>query len=206
MSENLNAYDATGNIIKLEERKKLLAEIQAYSRETGDVNYAVATIYVILATTNGDLFVVKRGDKPENPNMYDKTAGGHVVAGDSYIETLHKECQEEIGTSIVLAESHEDYHEKLNTTDLTKQAVVRQIDFQPWMKSVRAIKDGTPWIKRHRVMIFAGVYDGPVEFVDGEAIGLQLLSKEKLLKEMDENPENFTYDLGVLLQGYSAMF
>lgn len=205
MEEILNAYDQKENIVKKQERKSLLKEIEKYSRENGDANYSVDCIYLLLQNPNKDFYVVKRGDKPENPNRYDKTVGGHVQFNETHLETLYRETKEEIGVDVIFTKEG-DFEKLLNTTDLTKYAVIKQIDFQPYMKSIRAVRDGEPWFKRHRVAIYSGVYDGKVEFLDGEATGLQLLSKNKILDEIKKNPENFTYDLGLLLTEYSKYF
>lgn len=205
LSELLHAYDQKGTVVKTQERKSLLKEIEDYSRQHGDANVAVPAIYVILTNSEGKLYIVKRGDKPENPNRYCKSVGGHVTAGESHISSLYRETKEEIGADVVLTDIV-GFHNAVREIDTTRYAVVRPIDFNPWMKSVRAVRAGEPWVKRYRVMIFAGVFDGPVEFDDGEATGLQLFSKEKLLQEMKATPNKFTYDLEVLLQNYSSFF
>jgi isopentenyldiphosphate isomerase len=45
----------------------------------------------------GRIYLQKRSKhKAENAGMYDKTVGGHVVAGDSFNMTMVKECAEEL--------------------------------------------------------------------------------------------------------------
>ncbi len=90
--ELLNAFDAKGNIIKVEERKCLLDEIQENSYRTGDAHLAVEAIYLILFNSAGELLIVQRGDKPENPWLWDKTVGGHVKAGETFDATLYREA------------------------------------------------------------------------------------------------------------------
>lgn len=205
MTEMIEVYDKEGNLVKAGEREDILNEIEKGSKEKQDVSLAVPIIYVILRNSEGKLYIVKRGSKPENPFMYDKSVEGHVKSGEDYDSAMQREVKEEIGAEVIIADM-KDFHSKLRETDTKEYAVVRAVDFNPWMKSMRAVKDGEPWEKRHRVMIYAGVYDGPVEFVDGEAEGLQLLEKGKLLEEMNSSPEKFTYDLAILMRDYSVFF
>ena len=205
MIELLHAYDQWGQLVKTQERDSLLEEIRGYSYKHGDAHLAVETIYVVLSNSNGELYVVKRGDKPENPNRYDKTSGGHVIAGETPFSTLHREAREEIGTQVILTDLF-GYPQALQTTNTTQLAVVRPIDHVLWMKSIRYVKDGAPWVKRHKVTIFAGRYDGPVQFVDGEATDIQLMPKDGLLNRIKQSPDQFTYDLEVLLKNYLVFF
>ncbi|MBS3073237.1 NUDIX domain-containing protein [Candidatus Pacearchaeota archaeon] len=205
MSELLQAYDRDGKLVKVQERKSLLKEIEDYSRIHGDANLAVPAIYLILTNSQGKLYVVQRGDKPENPNRYDKTVGGHVTKGETHVSTLYRETKEEIGSEVILTDLI-NFHDAIKQNDTKKYAIIRTIDFNPWMKSIRAVKNDTPWVKRHRVMIFAGIYDGDLNFVDGEATGFQLLPKHKLIQKMREDPSKFTDDLDSLLRNYSIFF
>ena len=74
------------------------------------------------------------------------------------------------------------------------------------MKSIRYVKDGVPWVKRHKVTIFAGRFDGPVQFADAEATDMQLIPKNEVLDRIKQSPDQFTYDLEVLIKNYSIFF
>ena len=102
--ELLNAYNQSGTLIKTQERESLLEEVREHSYKHRDANLAVETFYLILANSNGDLYIVKRGDKSENPNKYDKTAGGHVISGETPITALQREAYEEIGVGVALTD------------------------------------------------------------------------------------------------------
>lgn len=205
MMELLHAYDQWGQLIKTQDRETLLKEIRDFSYKHGDAHLAVETIYLVLSNLKGELYIVKRGDKPENPNRYDKTVGGHVYVGETAFSTLYRESREEIGVQVMLTDLL-GYAQVVQAIDTSQFAVVRPIDYHPWMKSIRYIKDGEPWVKRHRVTIFAGIYNGLVKFVDGEAIGMQLIPKGELRERMKQSPDQFTYDLEVLLKNYSIFF
>ena len=98
------------------------------------------------------------------------------------------------------------YPQAVHTIDTTQVAVVRPIDYHTWMKSIRYVKEGKPWVKRHKVTIFSGLYNGRVKFVDGEATGLQLIPKGELLDRIKQSPDQFTYDLEILIKNYSVFF
>jgi len=205
MIELLHAYNQWGQLVKTQDRETLLKEIRDYSYKHGDANLAVETIYLVLSNSNGELYVVRRGVKPENPNRFDKTVGGHVHVGETAFSTLYREAREEIGVEVILTDLL-GYPQATQTINTTQFAVVRPIDYILWMKSIRHVKDGAPWVKRHKVTIFAGRYDGPVRFIDGEVIGMQLIPKNELLDRIKQSPDQFTYDLEVLLKNYSVFF
>jgi 8-oxo-dGTP pyrophosphatase MutT (NUDIX family) len=203
--ELLTAYTASGAPVKTAPRDALLREIQQHSLREGDAPWSVRVVQLILFNSAGEIYVVRRGDKPENPNRLDKTVGGHVTAGETFSSALCREVQEEIGVDVVLCD-HIGFRTALREVDTTRLAVVRPVDYHPWMRSVRATNSGPSWIKRHNVVFYAGRYDGPVEFVDGEAIGMQLVSPAKLLSNIDANSSLYTDDLRVLLERYLTFY
>lgn len=201
MAESLNAYGPDGKIVKTQERKPLLAEIRKSSEETGDAPLSVDCIHVMLSDARGKLYIVQRADKPENPFLFDKTAGGHVSVGESHDETVLRELKEELDIDAVLVSSEAEYAELLKTIDLTRQAVIKKIDAKFWHKSVRKVKDGA-WVKRDNPHVYLGVYEGEVRYADGEAQDLIKQNRDELKTALAANPEGFTYDLGEIIDMY----
>jgi isopentenyldiphosphate isomerase len=201
--ELLNAFNAVGEFVKVDERKRLLQEIREYSNRTGDAPLAVESVYLMLCNSAGSLYVVRRGNKPENPWLWDKTVGGHVSAGESHATTVCREALEEIGTEVILTDIV-NYPRDAERLDTEKFAVVRPIDFAPWLRSVRVVQNGEPWVKRHRSVIYAGRFDGIPQFKDGEAVEYKLWPKDDLLEVIQQHPTEYTYDLGVLLKSYAV--
>ncbi|MDR2540853.1 MAG: NUDIX domain-containing protein [Candidatus Peribacteria bacterium] len=81
----------------MQERKEFYKEIRKEYDEKGEITRKVKTIRLFLMTSAGRLYVQKRSKyKDGNAGMYDKTVGGHVVAGDSFNMTVVKECAEEL--------------------------------------------------------------------------------------------------------------
>jgi ADP-ribose pyrophosphatase YjhB (NUDIX family) len=202
--ELLTAYQEDGTVVKTAERKRLLAEIRAHSLEHGDAPWAVRAIMVLLVNRKGELYVVKRGDKPENPHRYDKTVGGHVVAGETFTSALLRETHEEIGVDLLEA-NQVTLPEIVERTDTMRTAVVRPIDYLSWMRSERATAEGRTWIKRYQAMIYAGRFDGELQFVDGEATARQLMSLPALAEAIAANPHAYTSDLPWLLDRYGVL-
>jgi isopentenyldiphosphate isomerase len=203
MAELLNAFDREGKVLKVEERSRLSLEIRAHSELHGDAHVAVECIYLMLANSAGQLYIVQRADKPENPWLWDKTVGGAVKAGESANQTVLREASEELGITALLIEPIE-YGRAITKTDLHAQAVIRQIAFDPWLRSERVAANGERWFKRHRTTVYAGRYDGAVRFADGEANDLKLLTVDDLCTAMAKEPDTFTWDLRVIIERYAA--
>lgn len=201
--EWLNAFAPNGKLVIVEERKRLIARIREQSTRDGDANLAVQSIYVMLCNSDGQLYIVQRSDKEENPFLWDKSVGGHVSSGETYSAALCREVEEEIGVRVILTD-FERYPVDVERFDTKRFAVVRPIDFAPWLRSLRAVREGTPWVKRHRSMIYAGRFNGTVAFKDGEAMKCRLMHRQDLEAAIREEPEKFTYDLPAILERYGA--
>jgi ADP-ribose pyrophosphatase YjhB (NUDIX family) len=203
MTEFLDCFDAEGNFIKSADRKLLMQQMRQNSEEKGDCSFAVPCINLMLVDKNGDLYIVQRGDKTENPFLFDKTVGGHVNSGESFDETLIRESLEEIGIEITIAHPF-DFQNLLKSTDLCEKAVARLIDFRIWLPSIRYVKEGKPWLKRVQLAAYMGRYDGVLRFVDGEALSLKKMSRASLALELQLRPNQYTHDLRWWFEQYPA--
>jgi ADP-ribose pyrophosphatase YjhB (NUDIX family) len=201
--ELLTAYDRDGTAVKTAERTSLLAEIRAHSLKHGDAPWAVRAAMLLLVNRDGELYVVKRGEKPENPHRYDKTVGGHVTANETFSSALIRETREEIGVELIEV-NQVIFPEVVGSVDTTRIAVVRPIDYLAWMRSERATSEGPTWIKRYQAMIYAGRFDGDLNFVDGEATGHQRLSLPALKQATAAAPHEYTFDLQWLIDRYGV--
>ena len=203
MIELLDAYDQSGIFLKTAERKALLKEMKSESEQKGDCSFAVPCINLMLVDKNGDLYVVQRGDKPENPFLYDKTVGGHVSSGEGFDETLRRETAEEIGIDLIISNPF-DFHRQLKSVNLEKVALVKLIDYKIWLPSLRVVQDGAAWTKRVQLAAYMGRYDGDLEFMDGEALSLKKMSREQLSEAIQQNPTAYTDDLKWWFKHYPA--
>lgn len=133
--------------------------------------------------------------------MYDKTIGGHVIAGHSWNMTLTRECAEELGFPATIL-SIDEFDKTIEVTDLSIIGIFKKIDYIKNFKSTRTTRDGKkvqqPWM----TTIFLGYYDGAIRFVDGESSGIEVFSLKELEKEIKSHPEKFTEDIKWIVEKY----
>ncbi|MBF0453459.1 MAG: NUDIX domain-containing protein [Magnetococcales bacterium] len=213
-TEYLHATDIFGKYVKTAERTALITEIRNYSRTNGDAPVAVPVVHVILMTSNGAIRLVQRGDKAENPFMWDKSVGGHVVTEDktlsrkSFDDNAKKEMAEEIGVKkVLIAQDSLDFHHRVQSEDhdFSNQALLQLIDYDPWLGSICQVKEGAPWLKRANTATYLGIYDGKINFVDGEAIDHRSVERAELMGDLRENPWKYADGVRILMQRYYAL-
>ncbi|MBF0427334.1 MAG: NUDIX domain-containing protein [Magnetococcales bacterium] len=211
MSEWLHATDPNGNFVKIEERVALLKEIRDHSRLHGEAPLAVPVVHIILLTSDRQIRMVQRGNKPENPFLWDKAVGGHVVTSNprlsqqDFDDNARKEMAEEIGLNeVIIAQDDWHYHQGIQsgTLDLQKCAIIRRIDYDPWQGSVSRVQNGEPWLKRHNVVVYAGVFDGPFQFIDGEALDHRLITRAELMDDLLTSPWKYADGARIFMQRY----
>jgi isopentenyldiphosphate isomerase len=156
-------------------------------------------------TSTGSIFLQKRSKiKEENTGMYDKTIGGHVVAGDSANMTVVKECAEELGFPAVVT-SESEFLNSLKVVDLSIVGLFRQIDYVPNFISERVVRNNKDIyiFKQPQIStVYYGYYDGPIKFQDGEASGIEVFPLNDLREEVVNYPDKFTKDLSFMLEKY----
>jgi isopentenyldiphosphate isomerase len=97
MPELLEVYDLQSTLIGMQDRKEFYREIKQEFQDHGHITRKVKSIRLLLMNSAGRIYVQKRSkSKEDNAGMYDKTVGGHIVAGDSANMTVIKECAEEL--------------------------------------------------------------------------------------------------------------
>ena len=98
MNELLEIYKLDDTFLGNQNREDFYNEIKKEFRETGIISKKIKTVRVLIMNSLGRIYLQKRSElKNENPNLYDKTVGGHVSANDSFELTVVKECAEELG-------------------------------------------------------------------------------------------------------------
>ena len=202
MAEDLEIYDLNSNLIGTQDRQEFYDEIKKEFKKTGKITKKVKTIKLLLLNSFGRIYLQKRSkDKQENPNLYDKTVGGHISAGDSFEMTVVRECAEELGFPAVVLPQNE-FDKAIKVTDLSVVGIFREIEDLKDFDSVRISKDGSKIIQPMMTKIYIGYYNGKIGFMDGESSGVQTFSLDELKQTLDDNPNNFTEDVKFMVEKY----
>ena len=201
MEELLEIYDLDGNIIKIQDRVEFYKEIKKEFKETGKITKQVKAIRLILLNSRGHMYIQKRSYyKDENPGLYDKTIGGHVVAGQTLDLTVVKECHEELGFPAVVL-TDEEFSLAIQSTDTKVIGLFRKVENIQNFISVRKSADGD-FKQPYVCSFYIGYYDGSIRFKDGESIGIEIFSLEQFKKRVQEDPEIFTEDLKFMVKRF----
>lgn len=205
MNEFLEIYKLDDTFLGREDRKDFYSESRKEFTEKGTISKKVKTIRVLLMNSLGRIYLQKRSEfKDDNPNLYDKTVGGHVAAGDTFELTVVKECAEELGFPATIL-SGKDFQRATKSVDLTIIGIFKKIDYIPNFESLRIQKDGSSFIQPYISEIYIGYYDGAIRFADGESCGVETFSIDQLKKDISNNPSKFTEDLKFMINKYSDL-
>jgi hypothetical protein len=106
--------------------------------------------------------------------------------------------------NVIIADDDMHYHKLLSSAKFKpkKQALIRMIAHDYWQGTIAKVKSGEPWLKRSNVVVYAGVFDGPFKFLDGEAINQRTMSRHKLMTDITENPWLYADGARVFMQRY----
>jgi len=230
MKEYLRVFDPdTQMLVSIRERDELYREMLAtVSRLERDGKrplspFTVEIVQLLLVNPLGEVYVCQRSPrKRDNPGLYDKTVGGHVIASTleddaspslEELATLVERCGEDFDTALI-RETYEElsidvrltdeirFHEILRETDLSRHAVVRRVGYNPDFVS-RRITEGLPWFLRERMALYFGVYDGPVTYQGDEVVQHVTLSRSELDFFLRHEPEILTSDIRQIMLDYS---
>ncbi|MDP2103916.1 MAG: NUDIX domain-containing protein, partial [Candidatus Gracilibacteria bacterium] len=223
MAEIIDYYDLSGNKIGEGDRKSVLKDQESIARKTltsdvvsavlqgqseiPDENFAVRSVMMFLFDLQNNMYVVQRSDdKKENPGLMDKSAGGHVVSGDSYDKTLLKELDEELGVTGVITENETDFMNQVKQQNLQKTAVfLKMQEIRNFISKRTTLKEGDFWYKLFNVGLYVGFYNGEVVFKDGEAVGESRMSIQDLKQDIGNHPEKYTEDILKIIEQYNIL-
>ena len=202
MAELLEIYDLKGKPLKAQERNKFYAEIKKEYAAKGKISKQVKAVRILIQNSKGRIYLQKRSRlKNENPELYDKTVGGHVQKDDTWDTTTIRECAEELGFPASIL-SEEEYEKAIHTTNLSIVSILKKVDYIPNFQSVRITKNKKKFIQPFITTIYIGYYDGPMKFIDGESSGIETFSLDELKDEIKTNPDKFTEDLKLMIKTY----
>lgn len=205
MNEFLEIYKLDDTFLGNQDRKDFYNESKKEFNDTGKISRKVKTVRVLLLNSLGRIYLQKRSElKNENPNLYDKTVGGHVVAGNTFELTVVKECAEELGFPATVL-SGEEFKQAVKSIDLKIIGIFKKVDYISNFESMRILKNGSSFIQPYMTEVYLGYYDGAIKFADGESCGVETFSFDQLKKDIVNNPSKFTEDLKFMINKYSDL-
>lgn len=133
------------------------------------------SVHVWIINSKGELLIQKRSpNKPNSPNLWDISVGGHILAGDKPIDSALKEIKEEIGLEVgekdlkylfsVKRSSIQNQGKYFNNEfeqvfllkkdlDLAKinfqKEEITELKFIPWQELKKKIESKDPHFARH---------------------------------------------------------
>lgn len=131
---------------------------------------------VFLFNAAGEILIQKRGaNTVAFAGRWNASAAGHVDVGETYLEAMLREMEEEIGISgIPLQDVGNIYMEEREGDELRKSFCT----------------------------VYAGRYDGPVSIDGVEAVETRWVAPDALARWLAERPDDFTPSL---IQGYRLL-
>lgn len=199
--EKLEVFDLKGKFLKIQDRATFYSEIKDEFLKNKKITRKIKSIRLLLMNSDGRIYLQKRSNlKTENPGLYDKTVGGHVLPGESWNITVVRECAEELGFPVVILNN--DFKNAVKTVDLKIIGIFKQVDEIANFESVRINKNGNKFIQPYISAFFVGYYDGAIRFADGESSGVEVFSLKELEAEIKNNPAKFTEDIKFMIKNY----
>ncbi len=204
MSEIVNTYliNDPESLIPMKRSAFYEEQIKIF-KETGNPTRAVDIVDIFIFNSEGELLIQKRSShKNHNPSMFDKTIGGHVTYGDTYIHTAMIETVQELQTPSIVLKNKVDFEKTLKILDDYREtiAIVKHNDSE--VHRLTKVLQGEKVDILNRVHLYFGVYDGRTRPVDKEAHGILYYNFDELIEEMKKNPDIFTYDLHFFIKNY----
>lgn len=199
MEELLAVYDENNRLVKIQARDSFYLEAKKELKSKGRITSKVKTIRVLLMNSAGRIYLQKRSKfKNDNAGLYDKTVGGHVLAGDTFDVTVIKECSEELGVPVAIL-SNEEFNQSIKNTNLSIVGLLKKVSCVKSFQSVRILKNKEKYIQPYINSFYIGYYDGALRFADGESSGIEVFSLTDLKQEIKEQPEKFTEDVKYII-------
>ncbi len=201
MSEKLEIFDLEESPLGIMERNKYYSEIKKEFAKTGKITRQIKTIRLLLLNSEGRIYLQKRSKlKNQNPGLYDKTVGGHVMAGNTFNIAAIRECAEELGFPAAIVSEKE--FDRAIKSDLDIVGIFKKIDYINNFVSVRVDKQGKKLYQPQMAQMYFGYYNGAIKFKDGESSGIEVYSPEDLKDETKKSPDRFTEDIKFMIKKY----
>lgn len=211
-NEYVQLYDASGNPVRQELRKEVHEPLIQEWRETGTSKEFHWHVLGMIRRKNDYFFLAERSDtKKENAGLKDKPVGGHVGLGDNCDTAIVHELNDELGIAgTVLTDEDFEIFKNTRPEMLKHQAVARRVDtihgdVSRGRTLQEKLADGTfkqlePWDHHCHQAVYEILYDGPIEFKDGEATGVLVKGMDELEQKIKDSPDEYSNDLPDLIR------
>lgn len=204
MSEIVPTYQLTNpdEVIPMERADFYDEQIKIF-KETGNSTHAVEVVNILLFNHDGEVMLQKRSSKKRhNPNLLDKSIGGHMRFGEDRNFEVQVEMIQELAVPAIIMEKIEDFEKTYSLLkDYTSNtALVQHVDTNI-KKSIKIIDDEEVQIA-NKFNFYIGVYSGSIKPADKEASGVLFYKLDDLRDEIKNMPQLFTHDLQFFLKEY----
>jgi ADP-ribose pyrophosphatase YjhB (NUDIX family) len=167
--ELLNVYDAQGAVVGALPRGE--------AKKSG---LAVGAVNILLSNADGLVLLQRRAPDKENGGLWDKSVGGHVLAGEEFDQTAVREAGEELfddaaSPRVCLLAGETPFRDRRAAAGPETTVVFRQASIQRNLRDVRHGPDGALLDVIYHVSIYLGRTDVPLESFHppaGEIAGL----------------------------------
>jgi hypothetical protein len=196
-SEKITAFDLNKPDLTFPmDRDQFYNEQIACFKKTGKSTKGISIVDVLLFDVSGEIFVQKRSNaKRHNPDLFDKSIGGHVASGDNPDFTVMVETVQELNVPSIVLRSEQDYLKclRLLSEYLDTIALIKNVSV--FVAPLKKIFDGESVIITNKKYLYLGMYNGSTKTIDRESKGVLLYKLDDLIDEMKKFPERFTADM-----------
>lgn len=203
MSERIQTFNPDWEFAWIQDKKEFYINQDRELEENWNISLAAWSASCFLVNKEWKVYIVRRWVTQDSSGLYDKTVSWHMREWESNAETMKRELFEEVWVNAEVAKNEEEYRELKNKTDLTKKAILKIIDIDPWY--LVSVKKWDKIIeKAFNVSLFVWEYDWDLEFIDWEADEYRLLTLDEIISLVAEQKENFkiTWSLLHLINKY----
>jgi len=177
-------------------------QVEVY-KKTGKPTRAIEIVQLLLFAPQKEIILQKRSKrKMHNPNMLDKSIGGHITFGDTPNFTILAETLQELEVPSLLLSNKEDFAKtyKLLKDYINKQCLIQYIDSRTYNSKKIINKEEVRIANKYN--FYLGIYAGSIRPADRESSGVVFYDMPDLEEDMAEAPNLFTEDLKFFLNKY----
>jgi ADP-ribose pyrophosphatase YjhB (NUDIX family) len=155
-AELLNVYDAEGAVVGALPRHQAKAS-----------GLAVGAVNILLRDADGLVLLQRRAPDKENGGLWDKSVGGHVLAGEEFDQTAVREAGEELfddpaSPRVLLLAGETPFRDRRADAGPETTVVFRHASLQRNLRDVRQGPEGALLDVLYHVSIYLGRTDVPL--------------------------------------------